>query len=54
MTLRYKVIWGPYKNVPPPNNREQQQLGPLLDLTAIAAGKNGEFAQERQIGGFYC
>ncbi len=24
-----------YKNIPPP----QQQLGPLLDLTAVAAGK---------------
>ncbi len=43
MTLSYKVIWGPYKNVPPQQQQQQQQqqqLGPLLDLTAIAAGKN--------------
>ncbi len=42
MTLSYKVIWGHYKNVPPQQQQQQQQqqqLGPLLDLTAIAAGK---------------
>ncbi len=37
MTLSYEVIWGPYKDIPP---QQQQQLGPLLDLTAIASGKN--------------
>ncbi len=39
MTLSYKVVWGPYKNAPPQQQQQQQQLGPLLDLTAIAAGK---------------
>ncbi len=45
MTLIYKVIWGPYKSVPPPQQQQQQQqqLGPLLDLTAIAAGKKKLF-----------
>ena len=35
MTFCYKVIQGAHKNIPP----QQQQLGPLLDLMAIAAGK---------------
>ena len=46
MTLSYTVIWGPYKNVQQQQRQQQQQqLGPLLDLTAIAAGKNGAFRQ---------
>ena len=36
--MSYKVNWGHYKNVPAP----QQQLGPVLDLTAITEGKKVE------------
>ncbi len=35
MTLSYEVILVFYENIP----QIQQQLGPLLDLTVIAAGK---------------
>ncbi len=36
MTLSYEVILVFYENIP---QIQQQQLGPLLDLTVIAAGK---------------
>ncbi len=36
MTLSYEVILVLYENIP---QIQQQQLGPLLDLTVIAAGK---------------
>ncbi len=42
MTLSYEVILVLKENIPQIQQQQQQQLGPLLDLTAIAAGKKGE------------